>query len=171
MNRVLILGCCGAGKSTFARELSQRTQLPLIHLDQHYFTDHWVEPDKESWHSTVTSLSNQEQWIMDGNYGGTLDFRLQYADTVIFLNSSTLTCLYRVISRTFKYYGRARPDVAPGCRERFDLGFLHYVLLFNHLKRPSILRRISASNVAESTVILHNNRERADYLRSAGNLN
>src|SRR4051812_43420428 len=106
MQRVLVIGPGGAGKSTFAVELAQRTGLPLIHLDALYWRPGWVEPAKGEWASTVEGLVATERWLLDGNYGGTMTARLRRCDTVIFLDRSRWLCLWRVIRRRAQYRGR-----------------------------------------------------------------
>ena len=76
LRRVLVIGPGGAGKSTFAARLAQRTGLPLIHLDQHYWRAGWVEPSNDEWLAKVDELVASERWIMDGNFGGTMERRL-----------------------------------------------------------------------------------------------
>jgi len=144
LERILILGCCGAGKSTLARSLEKELDLPIIHLDQHYWQPNWQEPSKAAWTTKVEELIKLDKWIMDGNYGGTLDLRIKRADTIVYLDASTIKCLYRVIKRIIKYRGKVRPDMPQGCPERFDLDFLHYVLVFNLIRKKSILKKIMA---------------------------
>ena len=127
MKRVLVLGSPGAGKSTLAAQLATRTGLPLIHLDQQYWQAGWVEPDKESWRARVAEIAARDEWIIDGNYGGTLAVRLARADTVILLDFPTHLCLLRVLRRSVTGRGRVRPDMAEGCPERFDPAFFTYV--------------------------------------------
>lgn len=153
MKRVLILGCCGAGKSTLARMLSKEVDLPIIHLDQQYWKPNWIEPSKEEWNTKVEDLITQDSWIMDGNYGGTLDMRIKRADTIIYLDASTLTCMSRVIKRIWNYRGSVRPDMPEGCPERFDLDFLHYVLVFNLIRRKSIIKKIAAHSEEKRVLI------------------
>lgn len=142
MQRILILGCCGAGKSTLSRSLAEQLNLPIIHLDQHYWQPNWKEPTRVDWEEKVKELIKEDKWIMDGNYSGTIDIRINRADTIIYLESSTIKCLYRVMKRIVKYRGKVRPDMPPGCPERFDLGFLHYVAVFNIIKRKPLLKKI-----------------------------
>jgi len=164
MNKVLVLGCCGSGKSTFSRQLAHITGLPIIHLDQHYFKPGWEEPDKATWRDKVHQLCHQERWIMDGNYSGTIDIRLEHADTVIYLDNPTYSNLYRVCKRIMTYRGIVRPDAAPGCAERWDLDFLHYVLVFNWVRRPGLLKKLR-SGVRDFTLsILKGDKERQSYL-------
>lgn len=73
MKQVLIVGCPGAGKSTLAKELAEATRLPVVHLDRHYWQPGWQRPDSASWQKTVEKLAAQSEWIMDGNYSGTLE--------------------------------------------------------------------------------------------------
>ena len=154
--RILIIGCCGAGKSTFARQLAKATGLPLISLDRHYWQPEWRETPSAEWTRTVAELAARPRWIMDGNYGGTLDLRLARADTVIFLDYATSTCLWRVTKRTLRYHGRTRPDMAPGCRERFDLPFLRYVATYRRTRRPALLTKLDAAS-SDTAVYLPRN--------------
>ncbi len=144
MERVLILGSPGAGKSTFARQLTERSGLPVVHLDQHYWRTGWTEPDADAWHDTIKRLLAQQRWIMDGDYGGTLDMRLRDADTVFFLDLPRWLCIMRVLRRIVTTYGRTRPDLAEGCPERFDWEFLKYVWNYPYNRRPGLVAKLGA---------------------------
>ena len=160
----MIIGCSGAGKSTFARNLHDVINIPVIHLDQHYHLPNWEEPPKEEWEEKVKELVEGEEWIMDGNYGGTFDIRTKKADTINYLNYSTLSCLHRVIKRTIKYYGQSRPNMAPGCKERFNLEFLHYVAVFNMIKGKTISKKLKSLTESKKVITLKNNKEVKDFL-------
>jgi adenylate kinase family enzyme len=118
VKKILIIGSGGAGKSTLACELGTILGLEVIHLDAWYWNPGWVETPKAEWQNIIQDLTLRESWIMDGNYGGTLDVRLSVADTVIFLDFPRLLCLSRVIKRRFIYAGQSRPDMASDCPER-----------------------------------------------------
>ena len=139
MERVLIIGCGGAGKSHLARQLAAITGLPVIHLDAEYWLPGWVEPPRAEWRQRIRGFSQSRRWIIDGNYGGTLEQRLADADTVFFLDFPTLTCLYGISERLIRYRGRTRPDMTPGCPEHFDWEFLLYVLSFRRHSRLHVL--------------------------------
>ena len=84
--RILVLGPCGAGKSTLAAALGERLGLPVIHLDKEYWRAGWVEPPQAEWLGKVEELIARPRWVMDGNYGGTLARRLERADCVVTLD-------------------------------------------------------------------------------------
>lgn len=144
MNRILVVGCAGAGKSTFARRLAERAGLPIVHLDQHYWRPGWVEANPKEWEARVRTLASQPRWIMDGNYGETLPARLARADTVFHLDMPRRVCLWRVLKRTALLHGKTRPDMAADCSERFDREFLTYVWRYRRDHRPRLIEAIQA---------------------------
>ncbi|GAB4378595.1 MAG: DNA topology modulation protein [Elainellaceae cyanobacterium] len=154
MQKVLVLGSGGAGKSTFARELAERLQLEVIHLDAHYWKSGWVEPSQEEWRACVEALIQREQWVMDGNYSATLDLRLPAADTVIFLDLPRLLCLWRIVRRRFQYAGTTRPDMAIDCPEQLNWQFIRYVWNYPQQRRPQLLRRLQHLSEHQTAIVL-----------------
>jgi len=161
----MVIGCCGSGKSTFSRKLAEHTSLPIYHLDQYYWKPNWTETPTSQWEPIVTKLANKPSWIIDGNYGGTMDIRIKEADTIIYLDRSTPVCLWRVIKRISKYRGQVRPDMPPGCEERFDLEFLHYVATYNLIRRKSLLKKINALKAKKEVQIFKSDKEADKYLQ------
>ena len=161
MQRVLVLGCSGTGKSVLARRLGERTGLPVIHLDQHYWFQGWTALDGPSWRARVAELTAQPAWIMDGNHPHSLPRRLAVADTVILLDLPAWRCLARVLRRQIRFYGRVRPDMAAGCPERFDWDFMHYIWNFRKQRLPSI--RAALETFEGRTVLLKSSREIAGF--------
>ncbi len=162
----MVIGCCGAGKSTLSKKLHEALKLPLHHLDSHYWKPNWTETPRSEWEPIVRELAAKESWIIDGNYGSTLDIRIARADTIIYMDYKTPTCLYRVISRTVKNYGKRRFDMAEGCPERLDINFLHYVATYNLLRRKSQLAKVDKVSKEKTCIILKNNREVDMFLES-----
>jgi len=130
MERVLVIGSPGAGKSRLATELARRTGLPLIHLDQLAWLPGWVELGEVDFRSRVAAAIAESRWVIDGNYGSTLPQRLARADTVIDLDLPAWRCLGRVLRRVVQSHGKVRADMAPGCPEQFDFPFLVYIVRF-----------------------------------------
>lgn len=166
MQRIMVIGSCGAGKSTLARRIHKVLDLPLIHLDQHYWKAGWQESEPAAWESKVKELSNGSHWIIDGNYSGTMDIRLAKADTVILLDYPTWKCMYRVIRRILKYRGKTRPDMVKGCPERFDWDFLHYVLVFRLTRRKGILNKLKKVKKNVKVFIFRNDHSTERFLQS-----
>ena len=131
MQRVIVIGPCGAGKSTSAVELGRLLDLPVHHLDRLHWREGWVESSREELEAAVAPILAGERWLIDGNYGGTMAARLERADTVVYLDYPTWLCLWRALKRVLRFRRQVRPDMAPGCPERFDPEFFRYILTFN----------------------------------------
>jgi adenylate kinase family enzyme len=163
MRRILILGCAGAGKTFLAQQIATARGLPLIHLDRYYWRPNWVEPDKAAWAQQVQELVALPDWVMDGNYGGSLPARLAVADTAIYLDLPTWVCLWRVLRRTIRLHGKMRGDDLPrGCVERFDWEFTQYIFSYRREHRPRILNALS--KFEGKTIILRRPREVAELI-------
>ena len=130
MERVLIVGSPGAGKSTLAREVARLTGLPLVHLDQLHWSAGWVESTRDELEAKVREAIAAPRWVIDGNYGGTLQLRLIRADTVIDLDLPRWLCVFSIVRRAIAHRGRTRSDMAPGCPEHLNWEFLAYTFHF-----------------------------------------
>jgi adenylate kinase family enzyme len=167
LERVLIIGSPGSGKSHLARRLAAVTGLPAVHLDRHFFSPGWVEPVPEVWQARVADLAGAPRWIMDGNYTNTLSMRLTVADTAIFLDFPVWLCLRRVVLRALRSLGRHRGnDMAPGCRERIDLPFLLYVWRFPRDQRGRVMQALTG--FSGRVVVLPDDRAVRDFVGSLG---
>ena len=147
MERILVLGPCGAGKSTLAVKLGDKLGLPVIHLDKEFWRAGWVEPDPAEWAAEVEKLIARPRWVMDGNYGGTLARRLERAELVVNLDYPQRVFFPRMVRRLLTNWGRTRPDMAEGCRERFDLEFWRYAWRYRIDVLPRREARLAASRV------------------------
>ncbi len=136
MRRVLVIGPCGAGKSTLSVELGRRLALPVHHLDRLHWHPGWVEGDKDKLIEQVAAITADDRWLIDGNYGSTMARRLARADTIVYLDFPIRLCFWRALKRIWTWRGRSRPDMTEGCPERFDLEFLLYILRWNQGPRP-----------------------------------
>lgn len=131
MKRVLVIGPCGAGKSTLSVELGRRLGLPVHHLDQLHWEPGWVEGSTDALIEKVAAITAGERWLIDGNYGSTMAERIAHADSVVYLDYPIRLCAWRLLKRIWTWRGRTRPDMTEGCPERFDLGFFFYVLAWD----------------------------------------
>jgi len=165
MRKVLVIGSGGAGKSTFARRLSRSTGLPLIHLDAFYWRPGWVETPKEEWVRLVEQMLAGDSWVMDGNYGGTLDQRLAASDTVIFLDLPRPVCLWRAVVRWLKFHGRSRSDMTEGCPERLTWEFVRWIWTYPVERRPKIMERLSRLDSNTGVIVLGSGSEVEEFFR------
>ena len=136
VDRVAVVGSGGAGKSTFAATLGERTGLPVVHLDHHFWQPGWVETPRDEWRRRQAELFAGNRWIADGNYGGTFDERFSRADTVIVFALPRLTCLTGALKRSTLNHGR--PIQAEGCPERFQLSFFRWIWNYERDSRPRL---------------------------------
>ncbi len=143
MERVIIIGCGGAGKSTLARQLGEKTGLPVVHLDKLFWKPGWICVSQEDFDELHRRELAKEKWIMDGNFNRTMPERISRCDTVIYLDFSRFACLMGVAKRILTTYGTVRPDMGEGCPERFDWEFLQWVWNFNKNKRQRYLKMLS----------------------------
>ncbi|MCB8838777.1 topology modulation protein [Aurantimonas sp. VKM B-3413] len=137
---VMVIGSPGSGKSTLTRALASRYQLRPIHMDQLYWMPGWRVRHGEQLLALVEEAILADGWVFDGNYSRSFAIRGERADTLIWLDMSRSLCLARVVRRIATGYGSVRPDMAHGCPERFDLGFLRYVWTFPRHSAPGLAR-------------------------------
>ena len=164
MERILIIGCGGAGKSTLARQLGEKLKLPVVHLDSIFWLPNWVERNRDEFDELVRQELMKQTWIMDGNFNRTLPERVKYCDTIIYLDFSRMACLLGVLKRIITTYGTVRPDMGEGCPERFDLEFLKWVWNFNKNKRESYYRLLNETE-GVNTIVLKNRRMVKRFLK------
>jgi adenylate kinase family enzyme len=163
MQRILVWGAPGTGKSTLARAMGSRLGLPVIHLDAEYWRPGWVEPAKDEWAAQVARLAAREAWVMDGNYSGTWELRLPRAEAVVWLDLPRRLYLARTLRRTVGNWGRVRPDLGRDCPERFDWEFVKWTWNYpgrSRDKTVSTLRRLRSD---KRVIVLRRRREVAAF--------
>ena len=168
MRKVLVIGSGGSGKSTFAERLGGRTGLPVIHLDSLFWRAGWCETPRDVWAARVDELLKRDEWIMDGNYGGTLERRLAACDTVVLLDLPRVLCLWRIIRRSVRYRGRSRPDMAEGCNERLTWEFVRWVWTYPRERRPGVLKKLGELREGQKVYVLRSRREVRRFLEASG---
>jgi adenylate kinase family enzyme len=136
VQRVVVVGSGGAGKSTFAAALGEATGLPVVHLDRHFWHPGRIETPREEWRQRQRELFAGERWIADGNYGGTFAERFARADTVIIVARGRLACLASALWRTTKNHGT--PVQADGCPEHFQPVFYRWIWNYRRDSRPRL---------------------------------
>jgi len=164
MKRVLVIGPSGAGKTTLATALAEKTCLPLIHLDTEYWRPGWVATPDEEWAPIVSELVARDSWIIEGNFSSTFPLRMPRADTIILVIRPRLSCLWRVFIRYLKYRGATRPDLADGCPEKFDPAFYKWIWDFPNRSLPRIHEALATLGVHATQIAITSDAEARTYL-------
>lgn len=168
MERVMVIGCGGSGKSTLSRELGKITGLPVIHLDQIFWSPgNWEHLEQDEFDRHLMAQLEKPRWILDGNFNRTLETRLARCDTVIYLDLPRITCLSGWICRVIKNWGKAREDMAPGCTEWFDPEFGAWIWSFNSKNRERYHKLLSQAE-GKNVYILKSRAEVRRFIKTLG---
>ena len=156
MKKVIVIGCPGSGKTTFAEKLNKCTGLPLYYLDAI-----WRKPDKthisrDEFDERIREIFNTHEWIIDGNYNRTIEMRLQQCDTVFLFDLPTDVCLQGAKERL----GKGRYDL-PWIEKESDPEFEGFIKEFAEKSLPKIYSLIEKYK-AEKDIVIFKSREDAD---------
>ena len=147
--RVLVLGSCGAGKSSFARKLHEITGLPLVHLDLVWWRPDETHIPREEFDRRLEQLVSGDRWILDGDYSRTYELRIRACDTVVFLDYDEETCLQGLRQRV----GQKRPDI-PWVEQRLDPELVETARRYKTDSRPRLLALLE-KYPEKQTVVFH----------------
>ena len=161
MKRVIVIGCPGSGKTTFAEKLNRITGLPLYYLDAI-----WHKPDKthiprEEFDRRIQEIFATDAWIIDGNYGRTVEMRLQECDTVFLFDLPTEVCLQGAVERL----GTERYDL-PWIDKELDPEFEGYIKAFSKNSLPKLYDLIEKCCEKKQVVIFKSRKEANDFLQA-----
>jgi adenylate kinase family enzyme len=176
MEKIILLGISGAGKSTLARKLHEELNLPLIHLDAIFHLPGGKMMDKNQFRTKQEEIFHTyDSWIIDGNYGSSLDLRVKYADAIIWLDFPAWLSAMRVLKRSFKY--RKDKSTQPDMPEYFEehmvskeyLAFIWFVLTFNQKERPQIVEALRNRQKSATLIHLRSRREVHQFIATVKN--
>ena len=157
MNKIMVIGCPGSGKRTLSRELSKLTGLPVYYLDMMNWNPDKTTVEKSVFRQRLAEAIAQEKWIIDGNYGSTLELRMSACDTVFFLDYPVETCLSGIMSRR----GKPREDMPwIETEDEEDKEFLDFIKNYNINSRPAVIELLN--KYADKNIIVFKNRNEAD---------
>lgn len=159
MKKVIVIGCPGSGKTTFAEKLHNLTGLQLFYLDAI-----WHKPDKthisrEEFDERILEIFSLEEWIIDGNYSRTLEIRIAACDTVFLFDLPTEVCLAGAINRL----GKGRYDM-PWIDKELDPTLKLSIENFKTEKLPKIYNLLDKYGQNKKIVIFKSHKEADDYL-------
>lgn len=166
MERIIIIGCGGAGKSTLARQLGEKLNLPVVHLDQIWWAPgNWKHLERETFDKLLNEEMAKQQWILDGNFNRTIELRLQACDTVIYLDFHRFVCFTSWLKRVITNWGKAREDMTEGCVEWFDPEMAKWIWEFNGKNRKRYYEMLAQAG-DKKVYILKNRRAVKKFLKS-----
>lgn len=161
MEKVIIIGCPGAGKSTFARKLKEKTGLPLFYLDMIWHKADGTNISRDEFDRKIKGIMKKKQWILDGNYIRTLEMRLKECDTVFLLDYPLELCLEGASSRI----GKERPDM-PWIESELDLEFRQFIVDFPRDSLPKIYELLKKYEKEKELHIFRKREDAEEYLRT-----
>lgn len=166
--KIAIVGYSGSGKSTLARKLAELYQIDVLHFDTIQFLPDWaIRSEDEKKKITEDFLDTHYSWIIDGNCSKLFyERRMAEADIIIFLLFNRFSCLYRAYRRYTQYKNETRPDMAEGCKEKFDLEFAKWILWDGRTKRAREQYRGMISKYRKKAIVIKNQKELDRYIQS-----
>jgi adenylate kinase family enzyme len=167
MERILIIGSPGSGKTYLARHIAERLQLPLVHLDREYWRPGWRKPDGAAWQEQARALAARERWVLDGEYLDDDQAQLSRATLVVWLDLPRVLCLGRALKRVLANYRKERPDLAPGCPEYFNgdyVRFIRDILVYPERVGAAVSRKLRHLHSDQQVVILRSRQAVARFV-------
>ena len=123
MKKIIVIGCPGSGKSTFSKSLHKITKIPLYHLDMLFWNEDKTTVENSVFLDRLSKIIENSEWIIDGNYGSTMELRMQKCDTVIFLDYPLDVCLDGIKERK----GKPRSDMPWIESDEDDADFIEFI--------------------------------------------
>lgn len=161
MEKIIVIGSPGAGKSSFSKKLKNITKLPLYHIDMLYHKKDGTHITKEELEEKLKEIFKTDKWIIDGNYQKTLELRINECDTIFLLDFPTQVCLEGAKSRI----GQKRDDL-PWVEEKLDENFKQCIINFTNEKLPQIYKLLDKYKMNHSIFIFKSRGEADNYIRN-----
>lgn len=155
MKKIIVIGCPGSGKSTVSRALHNKTGIPLYHLDMMYWNVDKTTVEKSLFLERLSAVLKKDEWIIDGNYGSTMELRMAACDTVIFLDYPLDVCLDGIRERR----GKPRSDM-PWIETEEDAEFIEFIKNYNEQQKSKALELLE--KYSDKNIIIFKSREQAN---------
>ena len=159
--KIAIMGYSGSGKSTLARLLAEKHNLAVLHFDAVHFLPGWaIRSSAEKEKITKEFMDSHDGWVIDGNYFKLYpERRIAEADLVILLLFNRFSCLYRAYRRSRIYANKTRPDMGEGCKEKFDLEFMKWILWKGRKKEVRARYKDIKKKYPQKVIVIRNQKQ------------
>jgi adenylate kinase family enzyme len=98
--RILVAGTSGAGKTTVARALSDRLQIPHVDIDGLYHGPGWVP--RLAFGADVAAFVATDAWVTEWQYSAVRPLLLALADLRVWLDLTRPRVLAQLVPRTLR---------------------------------------------------------------------
>ena len=159
LKKIIVIGCPGSGKSTVSRALHNKMGISLYHLDMMYWNADKTTVEKSVFLERLSTVLEKDEWIIDGNYGSTMELRMAACDTVIFLDYPLDICLDGIKERR----GKPRSDM-PWIETEEDEEFIEFIKSYNEQQKPKVLELLE--KYRDKNIIILGRREQANEFLS-----
>ena len=161
MKKIIVIGCPGSGKTTFAEKLHEAIGLPLIYLDAIWHKSDKTHISREEFDARLGDILATDEWIIDGNYSRTVERRIAAADTVILFDLPTRVCIEGAIARL----GQVRPDM-PWIDTALDPNLKREIEEFRSKHLPVLYDLLRCYGEGRTVVIFKSREEADEFIRS-----
>ena len=156
MQRILIIGCPGGGKTTFAKSLGAKLSIPVYHLDKYFWKENWTPIPQDEFRKIQNELMQENRWIIDGNFTKSIDNRIIAADTIILFDFPKVINIWRTLKRFLRHFGAVRTDMGGGNKEALQWVHIKYILTF---PRKEFRAKITELTVGKRVIVLRNSED------------
>ena len=160
MRIIIVIGCPGSGKTTFAEKLAKKSGIQLFYLDAIWHKADRTHISREEFDMRLSEILQLDEWIVDGNYSRTLERRISVCDTVILFDLPMELCLEGATLRI----GKKRCDM-PWIDTELDPYLKREIEDFGTKNLPSIYALIDKYKESKK-IIIFKTREEADSFLS-----
>jgi len=164
MEKIVIIGSSGAGKTTLAKKLGRMLKIRVFHLDRFFWKRGWREKSRDRRIDILQQIiMKEERWIIEGTYLKSSEPRLSATDTIIFLDMPSWLCLWRAFRRHCEWRGLRRPDIPKGSTDRFGLRAIWKIIFFPFQDRRKIIQKLKDCD-SEQVFVLSSDEEVEAFL-------